>query len=131
MKNSMTIITKSMWIMALSLFLMNTAFAQSNVIKDVKTLSGMEYVVEGADRGNKLGLLIELPGGEKPGNYYFFRIERIKKNAEMSVITSDKALQAYILELKEDKLKDKDFSFELKSKNAAAYLSAFRTFWGE
>ena len=101
------------------------------LFKDFTVRLAVEYVVDGADRGNKLGFLIELPGGEKPGNYYFFRIERIKKNAEMSVITSDKALQAYILELKEDKLKDKDFAFELKSKNAAAYLSAFRTFWGE
>ncbi|WP_066755525.1 hypothetical protein [Crocinitomix algicola] len=101
------------------------------LFKDFTVRLALEYVVEGADRGNKLGFLIELPGGEKPGDYYYFRMERIKKNTEMSVITSDKAMQNYILELKDDKLKDKNFSYELKSKQAARYLSAFRTFWGE
>lgn len=101
------------------------------LFKDFTVRLALEYTVNGADRGNKLGYLIEMPGGDKPGNYYYFRFERIKKATVMSLITSDKAMQNYILELKDDKLKEKDFSYALRTKNAAAYLSTFRTFWGE
>lgn len=101
------------------------------LFKDFTVRLALEYTVEGADRGNKLGYLIEVPGGEKPGNYYFLRFERIKKSTVMSVMTSDKELQNYILEFKDDKLKEKDFSYALRTQNAAAYLSAFKTFWGE
>ena len=101
------------------------------LFKDFTVRLALEYTVEGADRGNKLGYLIEMPGGDKPGNYYYFRFERIKKSTVMSLITSDKAMQNYVLELKDDKLKEKDFSYALRTKNAAGYLSTFRTFWGE
>lgn len=101
------------------------------LFKDFTVRLAIEYTVDGSDRGTKLGYLIELPGGDAPGNYYFFRFERIKRTTVMNLITSDKALQAYMSELKDDKLKDKDFSYLLRIQNAESYLSAFRTFWGE
>lgn len=101
------------------------------LFKDFTVRLALEYTVDGADRGNKLGYLIEMPSGERPGNYYFLRFERIKKSTVMSVMTSDKELQNYMLELKDDKLKEKDFSYSLRSKNVQLYLSQFRTFWGE
>ena len=87
--------------------------------------------MDGSDRGTKLGYLIELPGGDAPGNYYFFRFERIKRTTFMNLVTSDKALQAYMSELKDEKLKDTDFSYQLRTQNAEGFLSTFRTFWGE
>ena len=103
----------------------------SPIFKDFTVRLALEYTVDGADRGNKLGYMIEMPAGERPGDYYFMRFERIKKATVMSLITSDKALQNYMLELKDDKLKEKDFSYALRSKNVQLYLSQFRTFWGE
>jgi len=100
------------------------------IFKDFTVRLAIEYKGDAGDRGNKLGYLIELPGEDKPGNYYFFRFERIKKNTVLNVLTSDKELQNYMLELKDDKLKDKNFSYQLRTKNAASYLSSFRTFWG-
>ncbi len=101
------------------------------LFKDFTVRLAIEYTVKDADRGNKLGFLIELPGGDVPGNYYFFRFERLKRETLMSFMTSDRVLETYMLELKDDKLKEKDFAFELKTKNSEIYLSSFRTFWGE
>ncbi|MCH2235888.1 MAG: hypothetical protein MK078_16725 [Crocinitomicaceae bacterium] len=100
------------------------------LFKDFTVRLSIQYSVEGGDRGTKMGYLVELPGGEKPGNYYFFRFERVKKNTQMYVITSNKDLQAYMAELKEDKTKQKNFSYELKTSKAAAYLSNFRSLFG-
>ena len=101
------------------------------LFKDFTVRLAIEYTVDGSDRGTKLGYLIELPGGDAPGNYYFFRFERIKRTTFMNLVTSDKALQAYMSELKDEKLKDKDFSYQLRTQNAEGFLSTFRTFWGE
>lgn len=102
------------------------------LFKDFTVRMAVEYTVEGGDRGNKLGFLIELPAVEGvPGNHYFFRFERVKKNTVLGIITSDKALQSYILELKEDKKKEKNLSFDLRTKNAANYLGRFTTYWGD
>lgn len=101
------------------------------LFKDFTIRMAIEYAVEGGDRGTKLGYLIELPGGEKPGDYYFFRFERVKKSTVLNIISSDKALQAYILELKEDKKKEKDLSFDIRVSGAANYLGSFTTFWGQ
>lgn len=101
------------------------------IFKDFTVRLAIEYSVEGGDRGTKMGYLIELPGGEKPGNFYFMRFERVKKETQMYVITSNKTLAAYMAELKDDKTKQKNFSFELKTSKAAAYLSQFRSLFGE
>lgn len=100
------------------------------LFKDFTVRLAIEYVVAG-DRGHKLGYLIEVPGDEKPGNYYFFRFQKVKKETMLSIITSNKELQGYLLELKDDKKKGKDISFQLRTKNAASYLAPFRSFWGE
>lgn len=101
------------------------------LFKDFTVRLALEYTVKNADRGNKLGVLIELPGGDVPGNFYFFYFERIKKETVMNFMTSDKIMDAYMLELKDDKLKDKDFSYEVKSKSAAAFMSPWRSLFGE
>lgn len=101
------------------------------LFKDFTVRMAIQYTVAGGLRGDKMGLLIELPGGEKPGNYYFFSFERIKKNTEMKVITSNKELVAYLLELSDDKRKEKDFSYSVKSKNPASFLSIFKGLFGE
>jgi hypothetical protein len=99
------------------------------VFKDFTVRMLINYT-EAGDRGNTLGYLVELPGGERPGDYYFYRFQRVKKDTDLNIITSDKALQNYILELKDDKKKGKNIEFELKNKNAAVYLEEFTRFWG-
>lgn len=101
------------------------------LFKDFTVRLALEYTVKDADRGNKLGILIELPGGDVPGNYYFFLFQRIKKETAMDFMTSDKVMDAYMIELKDDKLKDKEFSYEVKSKSAAAIMSPWRSLFGE
>lgn len=66
------------------------------------------------DYGTRMGYMIEIPGEEKPGNYYFFWFKRNKKKTELEITTSNAELKNYILLLKDDKRKEKDFSFEFK-----------------
>lgn len=99
------------------------------IFKDFTVRLAIGYNRSG-DRGTNMGIMIELPGGEKPGNYYFFRFERVKKNTELKIVTSNKEMEDYVLTLKEDKLKDKDLAFELKAKGGA-FISQFNGYWGE
>lgn len=101
------------------------------VFKDFTVKLAIQYTVPGGLRGDKLGLMIELPGGEKPGNYYYFAMNRVKKNTEMDVMTSNKELENLLLELGDDKRKEKDFQYALRTKNKGTYLSIFRGLFGE
>lgn len=101
------------------------------IFKDFTVKLAIQYSVPGGLRGDKLGLLIELPGGEKPGNYYYFAMNRVKKNTEMDIMTSSKELEAILLELSDEKRKEKDFQYALRTKNKATYLSVFRGLFGE
>lgn len=98
------------------------------LFKDFTVKLAVQYSVEGGQFGTKLGFLIELPGGEKPGNYYFFRFERLKNTTVVNITTSNKEVQNYISELKDDKLKDKKLSFKLRSKTN--YMLEFNGLFG-
>jgi hypothetical protein len=100
------------------------------LFKDFTVRYLVKYSVEGGDFGTKMGYYIELPGKEDvPGNYYFFWFERRKNNTTVQINTTNKALQAYISELKDDKLKDKKLSFELRSQSDK--LGTFKSDFGE
>jgi len=89
----------------------------------------IQYIVSG-DRGTKMGLLIEMPPKEGiPGDFYFFDFQRVKRETGLDISTSDKTLRDYLVLLKEDKLKGKDFSFGFR-KDAAQGLSNFKGHWG-
>lgn len=87
------------------------------LFKDFTVKYGVFYSVEGGSIGTKMGYLVELPGKEdKPGNYYYFGFERRKNTTVVQITSSNKELQTYIAELKDDKLKQKKLSFELRTK---------------
>ncbi|MCB9223217.1 MAG: hypothetical protein H6582_03485 [Crocinitomicaceae bacterium] len=99
------------------------------LFKDFTVKFAVQYSVEGGNSGTKLGFLVELPGGEKPGNYYFFAFERVKQTTALYIITSNKEVQEYIASLKEDKTKQKKLSFELRSKTDK--MLQFKGLFGE
>jgi hypothetical protein len=99
------------------------------LFKDFTVRLAIQYSVEGGQYGTKMGFLVELPGGEKPGNYYFFRFERMKNQTVVNIITSNKEMQGYIAELKDDKLKQKKLSFKLRTKTD--YMLQFKGLFGE
>ncbi len=101
----------------------------NQIFKDFTVRLAINYARSG-QRGTQLMIMVELPGGEKPGNYYFYRFERVKKKTELKIVTSDKELQDYLLLMKEDKMKEKDLSFEYRS-NAQTYMEQFNAYWGE
>lgn len=99
------------------------------ILKDFTVRMAIQYIVSG-DRGTKMGFLIEMPPKEGvPGDFYFFDFERVKRETVLDISTSDKALRDYLVLLKEDKLKGKDFSFGFR-KDAAQGLSNFKGHWG-
>ena len=78
-----------------------------------------------------MGLLVELPGKDGlPGDYYYYRFERIKKETMLKVYTSDKTLSRYLSTLKEDKTKGKDITFSGVVKGSSEELGKFKTYWG-
>lgn len=95
------------------------------IMKDFTVKLAIKYAVKNADRGNKLMYMVELPGGQ----YYFYHYERLKKDTKLQIFTSDKLLEAYLLELKADKRKQKKMLFEFANKSI--YLSQFRALFGE
>jgi hypothetical protein len=99
------------------------------LFKDFTVRLAVQYSAKGSQYGTKMGFLVELPGGEKPGNYYYFRIERLKNNTVINITTSNKEVQNYIAELKDDKMKQKKVSFKLRSKTN--YLLEFKGLFGE
>ncbi|TNE56300.1 MAG: hypothetical protein EP338_00210 [Bacteroidetes bacterium] len=74
--------------------------------------------------GDHFGLLLTNPGGDE----YYFDYSMSKKDGEMKVYTSDAELETAINELKGDKKKSKNFSYELTSNRL--YLSKFSRLFG-
>ena len=100
------------------------------LLKDFTVRMVIQYVRSG-DRGTKMGFMVELPGKDGiPGDYYFYSFQRVKKETELRVYSSDKNLQNHLNSLKEDKTKGKDFSFGLRTGGASDALNDFKYFWG-
>ena len=76
-------------------------------------------------RGTKMSWMIELPGAK----YYYYHFERIAKDTKLQVFTNDKLLEEYLLEMKEDKRKQKKLFYLYANKTI--YLSRFRSLFGE
>jgi len=98
------------------------------IYKDFTVKMAIQYSVQDSKqkgRGDKLSYMIDLPGAK----YYYYHFERLQKDAKLQVFTNDKALQEYILGLKDDKKKQKKLSFDFSSKTI--YLSQFRSLFGE
>ncbi len=104
------------------------------ILKDFTVRFYVNYFVLG-DKGPKMGVHIEMPAvEERPGTFYFYQFEKLKKDTKLSVITSDDQLAAYMSLLKEDKTKLNKLSFVNISKNGQAagiYLGDFNKPWGE
>jgi hypothetical protein len=101
------------------------------LFKDFTVKFAVEYSVEGGNIGTKMGFLLELPGKAEglPGNYYFFGFERRKNNTFVQITSSNKELQGYISELKDDKKKVKKLEFDLNPKTNK--LVQFKSKFGE
>jgi len=101
------------------------------IFRDFTVRLAIEYAVEGGNIGTKMGYLIELPGTQEgvPGNYYFYGFERRKNNTIVQLTSSNKEMQAYISELKDDKKKQKKLSFELRTKTDK--MIRFKGLFGE
>lgn len=99
------------------------------VLKDFTVRLGVEYYFLG-DYGTKMGLLVELPGKDGlPGNFYYYAFQRVKKETQLTVYTSDKPLQSYMGTLKDDKTKGKDLAFKFSAKYSEP-MSKFKENWG-
>ena len=101
------------------------------LFKDFTVKFAVEYSVEGGNIGTKMGFLIELPGKTEgvPGNYYYYGFERRKNNTFVQVTSSNKELQGYISELKDDKKKVKKLEFDLYPKTNK--MNIFKSKFGE
>jgi len=89
------------------------------IMKDFTVKFAIKYSVKNSDRGDKLMYKIDLPGNK----YYFYDFQRIKKETRLQIFTSDKLLEAYLMEIKEDKKKQKKLSYEFSTKSI--YLAQF------
>ena len=99
------------------------------VFKDFTVKMAIQYSVEDLKqkgRGDKLSYMIELPGAQH--YYYYYHFERIQKETKLQVFTNDKALEGYLIELKDDKKKQKKLSFDYSNKSI--YFSQFRSLFG-
>jgi len=101
------------------------------LFKDFTLRWAVQYSVEGGNIGTKMGYLVELPGTQDgpPGNYYFFGFERRKNITMVQITSSNKELQNYIVELKDDKKKVKKLNFELRTKSDK--MITFKGLFGE
>jgi hypothetical protein len=95
------------------------------VMKDFTVRFAVSYSVKSADRGDKVMYMVDLPGAK----YYLYHFERIKKASKLQVFTTDKLLEAYLLELKEDKRKQKKLQYEYSNKSI--YIAQFKSLFGE
>lgn len=100
------------------------------VMKDFTVRMSIEYS-EAGSRGMKFSYLVELPPvEERPGDYFLYRFQRIKKDTELDLCTSNKELIDYVLAMKEDKKKQGKLSFDAVSKSKSSmYLSEFKSWW--
>lgn len=98
------------------------------IMKDFTVKLAVQYSVKDEKqkgRGDKLSFMVELPGGKM----YYYHFERIAKDTKLQVFTSDKLLKDYLLEMKEEKRKDKKLSFEFSNKSI--YIAQFKSLFGE
>lgn len=76
------------------------------------------FAQQRTDMGDRLGILIDVPGG-----YLYFIDYDYRKKGIMSILSSDRELNDDIESLKSDKKKEKDFSYEITK--SSAYQSQF------
>ncbi|MFK8046742.1 MAG: hypothetical protein AB8B72_14680 [Crocinitomicaceae bacterium] len=95
------------------------------ILKDFTVKFAISYSVKNADRGDKLMYMVNLPGAK----YYYYHFERLKKAAKLQVFTTDKLLESYLLELKEDKRKQKKLQYQFSNKTI--YIAQFKSLFGE
>ena len=95
------------------------------IMKDFTVRVALSYSVNNADRGNKFMYKVDLPGNR----YYYYHYERLKKETRLQVFTTDKLLETYLLEMKEDKKKQKKLSFDFSKKSI--YIVQFKSLIGE
>ena len=69
--------------------------------------------------------MVDLPEGK----YYYYHFERLKKASKLQVFTTDKFLESYLLELKEDKRKQKKLQYQFSNKTI--YIAQFKSLFGE
>ncbi len=96
----------------------------SPVMKDFTVKLAVAYSVKQSERGNKLMYMVDLPGNK----YYYYHFARLKKDTRLQVFTTDKLLEQYLLELKEDKKKHKKLSFDFSNKSI--YIAQFKSLFG-
>ena len=102
----------------------------NTLFKDFTVKLAIQYSVEGGAFGTKMGFLVELPGNdERPGNIYFFSLERRKNNTSIFVYSSNKEMTGYMAELKDDKLKQKKIEIILTAKPSR--MGNFKSLFGE
>ncbi len=98
------------------------------LFKDFTVRLALQYSVKDdkqKGRGDKLSFMVELPANKM----YFYHMERIQKETKLQVFTSDKALRDYLLEIKEEKRKQKRFYYEFSNKSI--YIAQFKSLFGE
>ncbi len=95
------------------------------VMKDFTVKFAVSYSVKNSDRGDKVMYMVDLPEAK----YYYYHFERLKKASKLQVFTTDKALEAYLLELKEDKRKQKKMQFGFSNKSI--YIAQFKSLFGD
>ena len=89
-----------------------------SVMKYFPVKAFMQQIYSGSG-GDKFGLLISNPAGSE----YFLSYGMNKKDGELFIYSGDVELEAAINELKPDKRKAKDFSYEITANRI--YLSKF------
>jgi len=98
------------------------------VFKDFTVRLAIQYSVKDEKqkgRGDKLSFMVDLPGAKM----YLYHFERIAKETKLQVFTSNKVLRDYLLELKEDKRKQKKLYYEFSNKSI--YIAQFKSLFGE
>ncbi|HIP36163.1 MAG TPA: hypothetical protein EYG85_04860 [Crocinitomix sp.] len=98
------------------------------IFKDFTVRLAIQYSVKDEKhkgRGDKLSFMVDLPGAKM----YYYHFERIAKDTKLQVFTSNKALRDYLLELKEDKRKQKKLYYEFSNKSI--YIAQFKSLFGE
>lgn len=98
---------------------------ETPVMRDFSVRFAIAYSVDEADRGDKLMYMVDLPGGK----YYYYHFERLKRAAKLQVFTTDKLLKDYLLELKDDKRKQKRLQYEFSNKTI--YIAQFKSLFDD
>ncbi len=98
-------------------------FFEKPIMKQVPIKAFFQQTYSGA-QSDKFGIWFNLPAGLD----YYFDYTMIKKDGDMKILSGDGELNTALADIKDDKRKTKNFSYEVV--NNRIYLSKFLRFFG-